>query len=186
MNLIILGAPGSGKGTQAEFLAQKLGLDHISTGKMFRREVASGSRFGQEIKRYLDTGELVPDDILFSILEKIPLKEGQGFILDGTPRNLEQTDKLDEVLTRIGVTLDKVIFLDVPRQTCTDRLLNRAHLEHRSDDNLQTIEERLDIYQQDTVPVIDFYRKRDLLLTIDGRPDPKTIFKNICTRLGVE
>lgn len=183
MNLIILGPQGSGKGTQAKLLAEKYGLTHISTGDLLRQEIASGSDFGQSLKETLDRGELVSDEVLFSILEKAPLNTGNGFILDGTPRNLYQAENLEKILQKINLHVDKVILLDLPYEESIQRMLKRAEIEHRADDNLETIKTRLAIYDQDTKPVIDFYRQQGKVLEIDGRPDIDTIFKDICNKL---
>lgn len=183
MNLIILGPQGSGKGTQAKLLAEKYGLTHISTGELLRKEIDSGSDFGKEIKALIDNGNLVSDEMLFSILEKADLKSGQGFILDGTPRNLFQAKALERVFARIGLELDKVIFIDLPYEESIKRMLKRAETEHRTDDNLEAIKKRLVIYENESKPVIDYYRKQNKVIDIDGTPDINNIFENICRKL---
>lgn len=184
MNLIILGPQGSGKGTQAKLLAEKYNLTHISTGEYIRREIDSGSDFGQILKEKIDQGELVSDAELFSILEKAPLDKKSGFILDGTPRNLFQAEELDKMLEKIQIHIDKVINIDLPYADSLDRLQKRAKIEHRTDDNPEAIKKRLAIYEQDTKPVIDYYRHQGKVIDIDGRPDIDTIFQEICTRLN--
>ena len=185
MNFIILGPQGSGKGTQAKLLADKLGLTHISTGELIRKEISSGSEFGRLLKEKIDQGDLVSDAELFSILEKAPLNGDKGFILDGTPRNLFQAKELENVFKKVGVNLDMVLYLSLPREDSIKRMVKRAEIEHRSDDNIDAINKRLDIYEKDTVPVIDYYRSKGKLIEIDGRPDIDTIFKDICSQLGV-
>jgi adenylate kinase len=183
MNLIILGPQGSGKGTQAKLIAQKYGLTHISTGELFRNEINSGSELGKEIAAVTNSGELVSDEILFSILEKADFGD-KGFILDGTPRNLPQAEALNRIFEKTNLKLDKVILVDLPYQISIDRMLNRAKVENRADDNLETIKKRLDIYHKETVPVVDYYRSQGKILEVDGRPDIDTIFQEISQKLG--
>lgn len=184
MNLIILGPQGSGKGTQAKLIAQKYGLTHISTGEWLRKEIDSGSDLGKEIKVLTDNGELVSDSILFAILEKTPINSGNGFILDGTPRNLPQAKALATIFNKTGLTLDKVIFIDLPYKESLKRMVKRAEIEHRADDNLEAINKRLTVYQTETLPVVEFYRSQGLVIDIDGNPDIETIFQEICRKLG--
>ena len=183
MNLIILGPQGSGKGTQAKLIAQKYGLTHISTGDLFRQEIASGSDFGKALKEIIDKGDLVPDELLFSTLEKAPLNEKNGFILDGTPRNQFQAEEFEKIVQKVNIHIDKVILIDVPRAESIKRLLKRAEIEHRADDNLEAINKRLDLYDTETKPVVDYYRHQGKIIDIDGTPDIDTIFKDICNKL---
>lgn len=183
MNLIILGPQGSGKGTQAKLLAEKYGLTHISTGDLIRKEVASGSQFGKILEEKIDKGELITDAELFSILEKASLNTGNGFILDGTPRNLYQAQELENVFKREGVALDWVILLTLSHEDSIKRLQKRAGIEHRDDDNREAIEKRLEIYTQETVPVVDYYRSQGKLIEVDGSPDIDTVFRDIVNRL---
>lgn len=183
MNLIILGPQGSGKGTQAKLLAKKFGLTHISTGELMRKEIESGSDFGKEIKEVTAKGDLVSNEILFSILEKAPLKSGHGFILDGTPRNLFQAVALEKVFAKVGLTLDHVVFIDIPHDISVARMLKRAEIEHRPDDTLEAIKKRLAIYEKETKPVIDYYRHQNKVIDIDGTPDIDTIFQSIASKL---
>ena len=183
MNLIILGPQGSGKGTQAKLIAEKFGLTHISTGALIRQEIESGSQFGKILEEKINTGELVSDAELFSILEKAPLGDGNGFILDGTPRNINQAKELENVFAKIGVTLDLVIHLDIPYEVSIERMTKRANIEHREDDNLEAMKKRLDIYQKETSPVIEYYRDQGKLIEIDGTPDVDSIFQTISRKL---
>ena len=184
MNLIILGPQGSGKGTQAKLIAQKYNLTHISTGEWLRKEIDSGSDLGKNIKLIIENGELVSDDILFAILEKTPLKNGNGFILDGTPRNLAQAQAFDKIFTKTGLVLDKVINITLPRSESIKRMLHRAEIEGRADDNLVTINKRLAVFDEETLPVIDFYRSQGKVIDVDGQPNVDTIFADICLKLG--
>jgi len=183
MNLIILGPQGSGKGTQAKLIAQKFGLTHISTGALIRQEVQSGSDFGKTLEQKIKNGELVSDAELFSILEKAPISAQKGFILDGTPRNIYQAKELEKVLGKVGVHIDQVIHLSIPHEESITRLQKRAQLEHRQDDNPEAIQKRLDLYTNETLPVIDYYRSLGKLIEIDGRPDVQTIFDDISRHL---
>jgi len=183
MNLIILGPQGSGKGTQAKIIAEKYGLTHISTGALIRQEVETGSDFGKTLQQKINNGELISDSELFSILEKAPLSQGNGFILDGTPRNIFQAKELENVFAKVGVNIDRVILLTLPHDESIARLIKRASLEHRQDDNPEAIQKRLDLYNQETVPVIEYYRSQGKLIEIDGRPDVQTIFADISHHL---
>lgn len=183
MNLIILGPQGSGKGTQAILLAEKFGLKHISSGDLLRDEVKSGSEKGLLIGKILADGELVPFETLTELLEPVIEKATSGFILDGTPRDIRQAEYLDYFLNEKNINIDKVILLDIPRDVSLARLTKRAEIEHRTDDTPEAIAERLNIYEKETLPVIEKYRRQGILLEIDGRPDIDTIFKDICNRL---
>lgn len=192
MNLIILGAPGSGKGTQADLLAEKFKLVHLSSGALLRKEAESGTEKGKLIADLLITGALLPFETVLDVLEPAlraatggpqALSSSNGFILDGTPRNLHQTEYLDSFLAEMKVVLDKVIYLDIPIETGVARIMKRADIEHRSDDNYESVKKRMQAYEEETMPVIDFYQKKGMLLKIDGTPDIQTIFKDIVTRL---
>lgn len=183
MNLVILGPQGSGKGTQAKLIAQKYQLVHISAGDLFRQEVASGSDLGKSIQTSTERGELVSDDVLFSILEKAPIQPDQGFILDGTPRNLPQAKVLDQVFGRVGLKIDFCVFIDLPQDESIKRMLLRAQTEHRADDNLASITNRLSIYRKETLPVVEYYRSQGKVIDIDGRPSIQEIFSNIQAKI---
>lgn len=183
MNLIILGPQGSGKGTQAKLLAEKFHITHISTGALLREEAATDTEKGKLISDILKTGELVPFETVLDVMEPVLLRSKSGFILDGTPRDLSQAEYLDSFLAERKIIIDKVILLDIPRDVSLSRLAKRAITEGRSDDTPEAINERLDIYNHQTLPVIDFYRKQGKLLTIDGTPDINTIFVDICSKL---
>jgi adenylate kinase len=170
MRLVLFGAPGSGKGTQAARLRQDLGIPHISTGDLLRAEIKAETELGKKAKSIMDAGQLLSDDIMLGIIED---RLGQpdarpGFILDGYPRNIAQAEALDGVLARIGQPLDVVIKLDVPNEAIVDRCVVRFNKEGRADDNPDTVKKRLAIYADQTAPVADFYRERGKLQVVDG------------------
>jgi adenylate kinase len=170
MRLVLLGPPGSGKGTQAARLKVELGVPHISTGDMLRAAVAAGTPTGLQAKAVMDAGKLVSDDILLAMLEERLSQDDvkNGFILDGYPRNLAQADALDHLLAKIGQPLDAVVKLEVPSQAIIDRVKIRFEAEHRKDDNPDVVRDRLQVYAQDTAPVADFFARRGKLQVVDG------------------
>lgn len=183
MNLVILGAPGSGKGTQAKLLADHFGLTHISSGALLREESQKDTPQGKIIKQILDSGDLVSFDLVLQSIQS-KLNPDTGFVLDGTPRDLEQARQLELLLTKRGIVIDKVIFLELSDDISLERLLKRAKTEGRSDDNEATINERLQVYHQQTEPLIQYYKNQNKLLSIDGRPDIDTIFQDILKHIG--
>ena len=170
MRLVLLGAPGSGKGTQAACLKTGLGVPHISTGEMLRASVQAGTPMGLKAKPLMDAGQLVPDDILLGMLEERLAQPDakNGFILDGYPRNLAQANALDQLLARIGQPLDAVVKLEVPSEVIIGRTELRFKAEGRADDNPETVRKRLAIYAEQTAPVADFYAARGTLQVVDG------------------
>jgi len=170
MRLILLGPPGSGKGTQAGYLKETLHVAHISTGDLLRAEVAAGSVLGQQAQAIMAAGELVSDVLLLGMLESRLAQPdiANGFILDGYPRNLTQAHSLDILLVKIGQPLDIAVQLDVPEELLVRRLAGRAVEQGRADDTPEVIQQRLRIYEQDTAPLIDFYRTRGILVQVDG------------------
>lgn len=173
MRLVLFGAPGSGKGTQAVFLKEALGIPHISTGDLLRAEIKAESELGKKAKSLMDAGQLLPDDIMLGIIRhRLSQPDAKpGFILDGYPRNLAQADALDVVLKEIGQPLDVVIKLDVPNEAIIARCVVRFEKEGRPDDNPETVKKRLGIYADQTAPVAEFYAKRGKLKVIDGVGD---------------
>lgn len=173
MRLVLFGAPGSGKGTQAVFLKEALGIPHISTGDLLRAEIKAESELGKKAKSLMDAGQLLPDDIMLGIIRhRLSQPDAKpGFILDGYPRNLAQADALDVVLKEIGQPLDVVIKLDVPNEAIMARCVERFEKEGRPDDNPETVKKRLGIYADQTAPVAEFYAKRGKLKVIDGVGD---------------
>jgi adenylate kinase len=170
MRLVLLGAPGSGKGTQATRLKTALGVPHISTGDMLRAAVAAGTAMGRKAKAVMDAGQLVSDDILLGMLEERLAQDDAkaGFILDGYPRNLAQADALDHLLTKLGQPLDAVVKLEVSNEVIVGRCEIRFKAEGRADDNPDTVRKRLAIYAEQTAPVADFYARRGKLQVVDG------------------
>lgn len=181
MRLVLLGAPGSGKGTQAVRLKDHLQVPHISTGDLLRAEVAAGSALGLQAKEVMARGDLVSDEILLGMLEdrlSRPDVAG-GFILDGYPRNLAQADALTQLLVRIGQPMDHAVQLDVDTEKLVERLAGRAQAEGRADDNPESVRNRLNVYNDLTAPVIDFYRQRGALKVVDGEGSMDEVFTRI-------
>lgn len=164
--LIFLGPPGAGKGTQAQLLSEIYSIPHISTGDILRAAVKDQTPLGQKAQDYMNRGELVPDELILDLIkERLSQPDTkEGWILDGFPRNVSQAAFLDKLLTELGSTADLVLNLEVPDEVLIERLLERK----RKDDNESTIRRRLEIYHQDTVPVINYYSERGSLKLING------------------
>ena len=168
---MLLGKQGAGKGTQASRLADHYGVAHLSTGDMFREQAAQGTAFGLEAKRYMDEGELVPDDIVIGVVEECLAPGGpldHGFVLDGFPRTVAQAEALDRRLAEQGTQLEAALSFDVTEDELLRRLAGRAAAQHRADDAEQTIRHRLEVFATKTRPLIDYYRHRRLLTMVDG------------------
>ena len=181
MRLVLLGAPGSGKGTQATRLREHLQVPHISTGELLRAAVAAGTPLGLQAKAVMAAGNLVSDDIVLGMLEdrfKQP-DAGSGFILDGYPRNLAQANALDGLLTRIGQPMDIAVQLDVGTELLVERLAGRAAAEGRADDSPDAVRNRLKVYDQQTAPVVEFYRNQGKLAHLDGVGSLDDVFTRI-------
>jgi len=181
MRLVLLGAPGSGKGTQAARLKEHLQVPHISTGDLLRAEVAAGSPLGLAAKEVMARGELVSDAILLGMLEdrlSRPDTAG-GFILDGYPRNLAQADALDGLLTRLKQPFDYAVQLDVPMELLVERIAGRAKAEGRADDSPESVRTRLKIYDDQTAPVIEYYRQHGQLTVVEGVGELDDVFTRI-------
>jgi len=170
MRLIFLGPPGSGKGTQAKLLAERLGVPAISTGDMLRDAVRRGTPLGRRAQAIMEAGELVPDDLVISLVrERTAVPDARnGFLLDGFPRTIEQAKALERILEGNAASVDGVINLLVPEGTLVERLLGRAALEGRSDDRRETVAERLRVYREKTAPLVEYYRGLGLLYDVDG------------------
>jgi len=185
MRLVLLGAPGSGKGTQAARLKEHLQVPHISTGDLLRAEVAAGSKLGLEAKEVMARGELVSDAILLGMLEERFSREDTrgGFILDGYPRNLAQADALNTLMERIGQPMDAAVQLEVPTELLVERIAGRAAAEGRADDSPDSVRTRLKVYEEQTSPVADFFRQRGKLSVVDGVGSLDDVFGRIIEAL---
>lgn len=181
MRLVLLGAPGSGKGTQAARLKDYLQVPHISTGDLLRAEVAAGSPLGLQAKEVMARGELVSDDILLGMLRERFSREDTkaGFILDGYPRNLSQAAALGELLGSLGQKFDAAVQLTVDNEQIIERLAGRAKAEGRADDNPDSVRKRLEVYDAQTAPVIEFYRQQGQLTVVDGVGGLDEVFNRI-------
>ncbi len=168
--MLLLGPPGAGKGTQAARLVEKLGIPQISTGDMLRAAVAAGSQLGRQASSYMERGELVPDEVVVAAArERLAQADAaRGFVLDGFPRTAEQARSLDELLEQLDVALERCVAITVDEQVLVTRLLKRAEIEARSDDNEETIRTRMRVYREQTEPLVAYYRERGLLAEVDG------------------
>jgi len=168
VNILLLGPQGSGKGTQAKLVAQDYGLPHIATGDMLRAAIAAGTELGQRVKPILDSGQLVPDDLMVDLIrERLSDPDADdGFVLDGFPRTLEQAEALDDMLGEIGRGLDLILEFQLDEQTAIDRMLRRAAQEGRPDDTPQVIRTRLELYRDKTLAVVEHYRATGKLVGI--------------------
>ena len=180
--LVLLGAPGSGKGTQATILAEELGVPSISTGEMLRAAVAAGTPLGQRVEAIMSTGRLVDDETMAAVVEERLLKPdaGEGFILDGYPRTMGQADTLTSILGRRDWSLDSVVHIEVPEAELVERALERK----RADDKEAVIRQRLEVYRQQTQPLIDHYRGVELLRVVDGHQTIDRVARSIVEVLG--
>ena len=181
-NIVIFGKPGSGKGTQANFLKEKYNLYHISTGDLFRKNISNQTKLGIEAKSYLDNGDLVPDSVTIKMLENEVLsnKEVNGYIFDGFPRTLNQAESLDDFLSSINLKINATIALDVNEDELITRLLDRGKTTNRSDDqDIEKIKNRFNEYNTKTSILINFYNKQDKFFSVDG----KGSVENITSRL---
>lgn len=186
MRLVLLGAPGSGKGTQATRLKEYLAVPHISTGELLRGAVAAGTPLGLQAKEVMEAGGLVSDDVVLGMLEERLLKPdtGNGFILDGYPRNLAQANALGELLGRLKQPIDLAIQLDVDTELLVGRLAGRAKAEGRADDSPEAVRKRLAVYQEQTAPVVDYYRNLGKLAHLDGVGTLDEVFARITEALA--
>src|SRR5687768_16059501 len=181
MRLVLLGAPGSGKGTQAARLREHLQVPHISTGELLRAAVAAGTALGRQAKAVMESGALVSDEIVLGMLEErlTAGDTGNGFILDGYPRNLAQANALDALLARLGQPVDIAVQLDVDSEKLVARLAGRAQAEGRADDSPDAVRHRLKVYNDATAPVVDFYRNSGRLACVDGVGGVDEVFQRI-------
>ncbi|HJA31570.1 MAG: adenylate kinase [Clostridiales bacterium] len=213
MKIIMLGAPGAGKGTQAKRIAEKYGVPHVSTGDIFRANIKNGTQLGMEAKKYMDQGLLVPDELTVRILlDRVAQDDCKnGYVLDGFPRTIPQAEVLDEALTKLGDKIDYAIDVNVPDENIIRRMSGRRacltcgatyHIEHippkqegicdkcgselvlRDDDKPETVKNRLAVYHEQTQPLIDFYEKKGVLKTVDGTLPMEEVFAAITAILG--
>ena len=208
MKIIMLGAPGAGKGTQAKMIASKYQIPHISTGDIFRANIKNGTELGMEAKKYMDQGQLVPDELTVKILlDRVAQPDcSEGYVLDGFPRTIPQAEVLDSALDKLGDSIDFAIDVDVPDENIVRRMSGRRaclscgatyHIEHippkqegvcdtcgqplvlRDDDKPETVLKRLKVYHEQTQPLIDFYTKKGVLRSVDGTVDMNNVFETI-------
>lgn len=213
MRFVLLGPPGAGKGTQAASMVEKYNIVHISTGDLLRAAVKEGTELGKEAKGYMESGQLVPDTLILGLVEERIQKEDcqEGFLLDGFPRTPAQADALDEMLTKLGQKLDAVVNIEVPLDKLMVRLTGRRvckkcgatyhvafnpspkgelcgvcgdTLIQRADDTEETVKARLDVYEQQTAPLIDYYTKAGNIKNINGDQDIKKVLEDIAVALG--
>lgn len=213
MNLLIMGPPGGGKGTQCEVLTKELNITHISTGDMFRENVKAGTELGKKAKEYMEAGQLVPDELVVAMVKDRLSKPdcANGFLLDGFPRTIPQAEALDVALGEMGIKLDAVLNIAVPREKLLDRLTGRrvcrscgatyhvifnppaeegkcgkcgGELYQRSDDTEATVNQRLDVYEAQTAPLIDYYAKQGLLKETDGDQEISKVTKDVLASIG--
>ncbi len=213
MKIIMLGAPGAGKGTQAKMIAEKYSIPHVSTGDIFRANIKNGTELGKQAKEYMDAGKLVPDELTVKILlDRVAQDDcAGGYVLDGFPRTIPQAQVLEDALNKLGDKIDYAINVDVPDENIVRRMSGRRaclkcgatyHIEHippkqegicdtcgselvlRDDDKPETVLNRLKVYHEQTQPLIDFYTERNVLKTVDGTRDMKDVFNDIIAILG--
>ena len=182
MRLLLIGAPGAGKGTQAERLAQRFGIAHISSGDLLRQHVEQQTSLGRQIKAYLDQGDLVPDSFVLDMLRKpvVAAAEAGGYVLDGFPRTVEQAQVSFRTAQALGVAVQAAVHLDVPRAELVRRLMARGR---GQDDTEAVIERRLQVYLDRTVPLLEYYAGREWLFTVDGARPPDAVHEEIVARL---
>jgi len=182
MRLLLIGAPGAGKGTQAELLAKRFGLVHISSGDLLRQHVRDKTALGRTIESYVDKGDLVPDSVVLDMLRKpvVAAVEAGGYVLDGFPRTVEQAEASFPVAQALGVEVQAAIHLDVPTGELVRRLLSRRR---GSEDTEEVIEHRLEVYLEKTVPLLAYYAGRELMFAVDGAQPPEVVHEEIVARL---
>lgn len=182
LNLVIFGAPGSGKGTQSERIVAKYGLNHISTGDVLRGEIKKGTPLGNTAKGFIDQGQLIPDELMIDILAQVfdSFKDSKGVIFDGFPRTIAQAEALKKMLAERQQEVNVMLDLEVPEDELMTRLIKRGKESGRADDNEETIKKRLTVYHTQTAPLIDWYKKEGTYRHINGLGSLDTIFDEIC------
>jgi adenylate kinase len=182
MRLLLIGAPGAGKGTQAKRLAERFGIAHISSGDLLRQHVRESTTLGETIRSYVDHGDLVPDGVVMDMLRKpvVAASETGGYVLDGFPRTVEQAKAALAVAQPLGAEVQAAVHLDVPTAELVRRLLSRGR---GSDDTQAVIEHRLQVYEENTVPLLEYYAGREWMFTVDGAQPPEAVHSDIVGRL---
>ena len=183
-NIVIFGAPGAGKGTQSDLMIEKYGFNHISTGDVLRNEIKNGTELGKTAKGFIDNGQLIPDELMVNILASVYDsfgKDHNGVIFDGFPRTIPQAEALKKMLDERGHKISAMIELDVPEEELMTRLIRRGQECGRSDDNAETIKKRLDVYHNQTAPLIDWYKKEGIHNHIKGYGELDRIFGDVCS-----
>ena len=182
LNIVIFGAPGSGKGTQSERIVEKYGINHISTGDVLRAEIKNGTELGKTAKGYIDQGQLIPDELMIDILASVfdSFKDSKGVIFDGFPRTIAQAGALKKMLAERGQDVSVMVDLEVPEDELMVRLIKRGKDSGRADDNEETIKKRLHVYHSQTAPLIDWYKNEKKYQHINGLGTMEGIFAEIC------
>ena len=182
LNIVIFGAPGSGKGTQSERIVEKYGINHISTGDVLRAEIKNGTELGKTAKGYIDQGQLIPDELMIDILGSVfdSFKDSKGVIFDGFPRTIAQAEALKKMLAERGQDVSIMLDLEVPEEELMVRLIKRGKDSGRADDNEETIKKRLHVYHSQTAPLIDWYKNEKKYQHINGLGTMEGIFAEIC------
>ena len=182
LNIVIFGAPGSGKGTQSERIVEKYGINHISTGDVLRAEIKNGTELGKTAKGYIDQGQLIPDELMIDILASVfdSFKDSKGVIFDGFPRTIAQAEALKKMLAERGQDVSVMVDLEVPEDELMVRLIKRGKDSGRADDNEETIKKRLHVYHSQTSPLIDWYKNEKKYQHINGLGTMDGIFAEIC------
>ncbi|PZS24927.1 MAG: adenylate kinase [Pseudonocardiales bacterium] len=185
MNLLLIGPPGSGKGTQGERLAQRLDLEHIAAGDLLRAEVDGQTPLGRRVAEMMQRGDLVPDAVILGLLmpKVLAAADVNGYLLDGFPRSVEQAVEARKLAEQAGAGPDAVIYLDAPRDELMRRILARAEIEGRADDNPTTVANRLEVFDEATQPLVDYYRDRGMLHVIDANMDEQAVTDQIVAAL---
>ena len=186
LNIVIFGAPGSGKGTQSERIVAKYGINHISTGDVLRAEIKNNTELGKIAKGYIDQGQLIPDELIIDILAKTldSFEDSKGVIFDGFPRTIPQAEALKKVLAERGQSVSIMRDLDVPEDELMTRLIKRGQESGRADDNEETIKKRLVVYHSQTAPLIDWYKAEGQYCHTNGLGTMEGIFEEICKAIG--
>jgi adenylate kinase len=186
MNLLLIGPPGSGKGTQGELLSSRFGVAHIAAGDLLRSEVEAATPVGKEVADYLDRGELVPDEVIVKLIMPIIIDaaDAGGYVLDGFPRSVGQAQVVRSMAAEAGANPDAVIYLDAARDELVRRILARAEIEGRSDDTEDVVSNRLQVFEEATHPLVDYYRSRGLLYVVDANQSEQNVADAILSAIG--